>query len=73
MNLEHELLGKVRMLPSEQKREVIDLVNRLQQAHRVPKRGKSLAGLWSKYDIALSQDDIQQARHHMWSTFPRHW
>lgn len=71
MNLERDLFSKVRLLPTEQRREVLELVTRLQHERRIPKRGKSLAGLWAKYRIDLSQEVIRQARHQMWIRFPR--
>ena len=73
MDLETELLNKVRMLPSEQQREVIDLVNRLQHQRTAPKKGKSLAGLWAKYNIDLSAEELTKQRHEMWAKFPRNF
>ena len=71
MNLERELLNRVRTLPSEQQREVVELVNRLQRTRSFPKKGKSLAGLWTKYNIDLSEDDLKKVRTEMWAKFPR--
>ena len=70
MNLEDELLQRLRELPPEKRREVLDFTNRLRQPNP-PKTGKSLAGLWSKYNVDLSADDFKQLRREMWANFPR--
>jgi hypothetical protein len=32
---------------------------------------KSLEGLWAKYDINITEEDIAEMRREMWSNFPR--
>lgn len=70
MKLEEDLLRRLRSLPPDAQREVLDFTTWLEE-RRTPKKGKSLAGLWSKYDIAISEDELKQLRREMWSKFPR--
>lgn len=70
MRLEEDLVSKVRTLQPHQQREVLDFASWLSERN-VRKKGKSLAGLWSKYDINLSEEDFKQLRSEAWSGFPR--
>ena len=71
ISVEEDLLNKVRTLPLEKQRKVLDFVQRLEEPTSKKKAGKSLAGLWAKYKIDISAEDIKELRREMWAKFPR--
>jgi len=77
MTIEEEILEKVRKLPLDKQREVLDFTGFLESrsAHvdsveRKPQR-KSLRGLWADLNISVSEEDIAEVRREMWENFPR--
>ena len=70
MNLEQAVLEKLRQLPVDKQREVLDFAEFLHQkvTPKVPLR--SVKGLWADLDIEITEEDIAQARKEMWGNFP---
>jgi hypothetical protein len=71
MSIEEAVLEKLRALPIEQKREVLDFVEFLSRKNgqRLPRR--SLKGLWADLNVDITAEDIAEARREMWGNFPR--
>lgn len=65
------VVEKLRRLPSEKQREVLDFVEFLQQrvAPKPPQR--SPEGLWRDLGVHITAEDIAEARREMWGNFPR--
>lgn len=71
MDLEQALLQKLRTLPPEKRREVLDFVEFLGRRDRRQTPTEDLYGLWEDLDISISADDIADARREMWGNFPK--
>jgi hypothetical protein len=72
MSIEEAILEKVRTLPPEKQSELLDFAEFLQARLPTPKRPKrSLRGLWSKFGINISEEEIAELRREMWKNFPR--
>ena len=71
MTIEEQVLEKLRDLPPEKQKEVLDFVDFLKQKNGSKKPLKSLLGLWSDLNIHITEEDIAEARREMWSNFPR--
>jgi hypothetical protein len=71
MTIEQQVVEKLRALPPEKQREVLEFVDALKQqpASKTPRR--SLLGLWSGLNAHITEDDIAEARREMWGSFPR--
>jgi len=69
MGIDSSLLVKLRLLPAEQQREVLDFVDFLASRVQRERPRRSLAGLWSGFDV--SAEDLEQARRELWGGFPR--
>lgn len=71
MAIEDAVLEKLRALPTERQREVLDFVEFLatRDARRRPQR--SAEGLWEDLDVTVTDADIVQARRELWGSFPR--
>lgn len=70
MTIEEQVLEKLRGLPPETQKEVLDFVSRLKDKGRKGSR-RSLAGLWADLHLSATEDDIAEARCDMWGDFPR--
>jgi hypothetical protein len=70
MSIEEWVIQKLRGLPPDQKREVLDFVEFLQEKKGVEQPLQSLHGLWADLGVEISEKDIADARHEMWGTFP---
>lgn len=71
MTLEQQVLEKLRDLPPEEQREVLDFVDFLKERNGTKKPVRSLLGLWGDLDFHITEDDIAEARREMWGNFPR--
>jgi hypothetical protein len=71
MTIEEQVLEKLRDLPPEKQKEVLDFVNFLNQKNGTKKPLKSLRGLWADLNIHITEEDIAEARREMWGNFPR--
>ena len=70
MTIEEQVLEKLRGLPPESQKEVLEFVSRLKNLGRKSSR-RSLAGLWADLHLSLTEDDIAEVRRDMWGSFPR--
>jgi hypothetical protein len=68
-SIEEAVVAKLRELPAEKQREVLDFASFLGTKEKRPR--KSLYGLWKDLDISISEEDIAEARKEMWGNFPR--
>ena len=71
MTIEHEVLQKLRALPLEKQKEILDLVDSLAKGNDKGKPRRSLRGLWKDLDFDVTEEDIDEARREMWGSFPR--
>lgn len=71
MNIEEQLLEKLRGLPPEKQKEVLDFVDSLKGKDGTGKPRRSLRGLWKDLNIHITEEDIAEARREMWGKFPR--
>jgi hypothetical protein len=72
MTIEEQVLEKLRDLPPEKQKEVLDFVDFLKEKNGGPKKPlRRLRGLWADLNINITEEDIAQARREMWGNFPR--
>jgi Protein of unknown function (DUF2281) len=71
MTIEQQLLEKLRELPPEKQKEVLDFVDSLRDSNGAKEPRRSLRGLWADQNIQITEEDIAEARREMWSNFPR--
>jgi hypothetical protein len=71
MTIEQQVLEKLRELPPEKQKEVLEFVDSLKadSEPRMPRR--SLRGLWADMGFHVTEEDIAEARREMWGNFPR--
>ena len=71
MTIEQQVLERLRDLPAEKQKEVLDFVNLLKEKDGTRKPLRSLLGLWADLNIHMTEEDIAEARREMWGNFPR--
>jgi len=71
MTVEEQVLVKLRDLPPEKQKEVLDFVDSLKGESGATRRRRSLLGLWSDLNFHVTEEDIAAARREMWGNFPR--
>jgi hypothetical protein len=71
MTIEERVLEKLRELPPEKQKEVLNFVEFLKQKNGSAKPLRSLRGLWAELNINITDEDIAQARREMWGNFPQ--
>ena len=71
MTIEEQVLEKLRDLPFDKQKEVLDFVDFLKQKNGPKKPLKSLRALWADLGIHITEEDIAEARREMWGNFPR--
>ena len=71
MTIEQLVLEKLRTLPPEEQKEVLEFMDSLQRdgAPKTPLR--SLEGIWEDLNIDITEEDIAEARREMWGSLPR--
>lgn len=72
MTIEEKVLEKLRELPPEKQKEVLDFLDLLREKTTAEKPRRSLLGLWADLNFHVSEEDIAEARREMWGNFPRH-
>ena len=72
MTIEQQVLEKLRDLPPEKQKEVLDFVDSLKEKDGPKKSRRSLLGLWADLNIHITDEDIAEARREMWGNFPRY-
>jgi Protein of unknown function (DUF2281) len=72
MTIEQQVVEKLRDLPPEKQKEVLDFVDFLKEKNGGRKKPlRSLLGLWSDLNFQITEEDIAEARREMWGNFPR--
>jgi hypothetical protein len=71
MTIEQQVLEKLRDLPPEKQKEVLDFVDSLKAKNGPNTPRRSLLGLWADLNIHITEEDIAEARREMWGKFPR--
>lgn len=71
MTIERQVVEKLRDLPPEKQKEVLDFVDSLKKKNGRKQPRRSLLGLWADLKIHITEEDIAEARREMWSNFPR--
>jgi len=71
MTFEEQVLAKLRDLPPEKKKEVLDFVDSLKVKNGPKAPRHSLLGLWADLNVHITEEDIAEARREMWGNFPR--
>jgi hypothetical protein len=71
MTIEQQVLEKLRDLPPDKQKEVLDFVDQLKEGKAPKKPLKSLLGLWADLNFHVTEEDIAEARREMWGNFPR--
>ena len=71
MTIEERVVEKLRDLPLEKQKEVLDFVDSLKEKSATKKPRRSLLGLWADLNIHITEEDIAEARREMWGNFPR--
>ncbi|MBI5304021.1 MAG: DUF2281 domain-containing protein [Chloroflexi bacterium] len=72
MTIEQSVVQRLRVLPKDKQREVLEFVEFLAHKQVVPASSRRrLKGSWADLKIDLSESDIKQARKEMWKNFPR--
>lgn len=72
MTIEQQVVEKLRDLPPEKQKEVLDFVEFLKEKNGGQKKPlRCLRGLWADLNIHITEEDIAQARREMWGNFPR--
>ena len=71
MTIEEKVLEKLRELPPDKQKEVLDFVDLLKERDTTKTPRRSLLGLWADMDFHVTEEDIAQARREMWGNFPR--
>lgn len=71
MTIEQQVVEKLRDLPPEKQKEVLDFVQLLKEKSSAKKPLRSLRGLWADLDIHITEEDMAEARREMWGNFLR--
>jgi hypothetical protein len=71
MTIEEQVLEKLRDLPPEKQKEVLDFVDFLKKKNCAKKPRRSLLRLWADLNFHVTEEDITEARREMWGNFPR--
>lgn len=73
MTIEQAVLERLKELPPDRQREVLDFAEFLRQkeapAPKPPR--KSMEGIWADLGVRITEADIAEARREMWGNFPR--
>ena len=71
MTIEKQVLERLRDLPPEKQKEVLDFVDSLKAKNGPNEPRRSLRGLWADLNFQITEEDIAEARREMWGNFPR--
>ena len=71
MTIEEMVLEKLRGLPPEKQKEVLEFVESLKPDGSTRKPLRSLEGLLEDLNVDITEEDIAEARREMWGNFPR--
>ena len=71
MNIEQNVLDKLRQLPVKKRQELLDFAEFLAQKNTIQPKLKTIKGLCTDLQIDIIEEDIKEARQEMWGNFPR--
>ena len=71
MTIEDQVVEKLRGLPAEKQKEVLEFVDSLSEPNATNQPRRSLRGLWKDLNVQITEEDIAEARREMWGNFPR--
>ncbi len=71
MTIEEMVREKLRELPPEKQKAVLEFVASLKEQDGPRKPLRSLRGLWADLGFDITEEDIAEARREMWGNFPR--
>jgi hypothetical protein len=71
MTIEQQVLEKLRDLPPEKQKEMLDFVDFLKEKNGPKKPLRNLRGLWADLNIHITEEDIAEVRREMWGNSPR--
>lgn len=71
MNIEQNVIEKLRQLPVEKQQELLDFAEFLHQKNAIKPKLQSIKGLCADLKIDITEEDIDRAREEMWGNFPR--
>ncbi len=71
MTIQEQVLEKLRDLPPDKQKEVLDFAEFLKEKNSPKSPRRSLLGLWEDLNIHITEEDIAEARREMWGNFPR--
>lgn len=64
MTIEEQVIEKLRELPPEKQKEVLEFVDSLKK-NGAKKPLRSLRGLWKEFNVQITDEDIAEARREM--------
>jgi hypothetical protein len=70
MDIEQAIIERIRRLPPEEQREVLDFAEFLHHRRSAPPY-RGVKGLWADLDAQVSAEEIDEARRELWGSFPR--
>ncbi len=70
MTIEERVLEKLRDLPPEKQKGVLNFVDSLKEKNGPKKPLRSLRGLWADLNFYVKEADIAEARRELWNNFP---
>jgi len=71
MDIEELVVEKLRGLAPDQKKEVLDFLEFLQEKKGSKRSLQGFHGLWADLGVEITAQDIAAARREMWGDFPR--
>jgi len=71
MDIEELVVEKLRGLAPDQKKEVLDFLESLQEKKGCKRPLQGFHGLWADLGAEITARDIAEARREMWGDFPR--
>jgi EAL domain-containing protein (putative c-di-GMP-specific phosphodiesterase class I) len=71
MRIPELVLEKLRELPPDKQRAVLEFVESLRENGELAKPLKGFEGLLEEYNVQITAEDIAEARREMWGNFPR--
>ena len=71
MTIEEIVLEKLRGLPPEKQKQVLEFLDSLKPDGVTKKPLRSLEGLLEDLNVDITEEDIAAARREMWGNFPR--
>ena len=71
MTIVEQVVEKLRDLPPEKQKEVLDFAESLRGKNATGNPRRSLWGLWKDLNVEITEEDIAEARREMWGNFPR--